>query len=304
MVGRPSPQNQSICRLTLLPETILSCSRRMRQTEFQPHSGRHRAYNRALPILLEISEFSFPSHTKQNVLLNLALCYQSSREFELALATAARVIAIDRHSNSGLQARGIVIELNTDDPRRQQRLEAIEKLCRRENADVAANNIALLRAREAADNANKVREILTPVVKGTRDSKDYYNRIRAVIELTNLSLEAGQRLSDADMSHLIGSYHFLFNERIPALFDKCHDTLWKGFDRTGDRDNLLRLFRHSSLYWRLRGREDKESPYLASLANRIGSDLSEKVASMKREVAYYIVRAGAAKIVEHIEDED
>src|SRR5476651_2032960 len=41
MVGRPSPQNQSICRLTLLPETILSCSRRMRQTEFQPHSGRH-----------------------------------------------------------------------------------------------------------------------------------------------------------------------------------------------------------------------------------------------------------------------
>jgi transposase-like protein len=34
MVGRPSPQNQSISRLTLLPETILSCSRRMRQTEF------------------------------------------------------------------------------------------------------------------------------------------------------------------------------------------------------------------------------------------------------------------------------
>src|ERR1700730_12551352 len=41
MVGRPSPQNQSISRLNLLPETILSCSRRMRQTEFQPHSGRH-----------------------------------------------------------------------------------------------------------------------------------------------------------------------------------------------------------------------------------------------------------------------
>jgi hypothetical protein len=34
-----SPQNQSISRLTLLPETILSCSRRVRQTEFQPHSG-------------------------------------------------------------------------------------------------------------------------------------------------------------------------------------------------------------------------------------------------------------------------
>jgi hypothetical protein len=41
MVGRRSPQNPAISRLTLPPETIPSCSRRMRHTEFQPHSGRH-----------------------------------------------------------------------------------------------------------------------------------------------------------------------------------------------------------------------------------------------------------------------
>src|ERR1700738_662628 len=41
MVGKPSPQNPSINRLTLPLETIPSCSRRMRHTEFQPHFGRH-----------------------------------------------------------------------------------------------------------------------------------------------------------------------------------------------------------------------------------------------------------------------
>src|SRR5258708_15399882 len=41
MVGRRSPQHPSVSRLTLPPETIPSCYRRMRRTEFQPHSGRH-----------------------------------------------------------------------------------------------------------------------------------------------------------------------------------------------------------------------------------------------------------------------
>jgi putative transposase len=42
MVGRRSPQNPSISQLTLQPETIPSCDRRMRHSKFQPLSGRHR----------------------------------------------------------------------------------------------------------------------------------------------------------------------------------------------------------------------------------------------------------------------
>src|SRR5258707_15724278 len=41
MVGSRSPQNPLISRLTLPPETIPSCYRRLRHTKFQPHSGRH-----------------------------------------------------------------------------------------------------------------------------------------------------------------------------------------------------------------------------------------------------------------------
>src|SRR5450759_1095797 len=42
MAGRRSPQSSSISQLTSQPETISSCYRRSRHTEFQPHSGRHR----------------------------------------------------------------------------------------------------------------------------------------------------------------------------------------------------------------------------------------------------------------------
>jgi hypothetical protein len=42
MAGRRSPPSQSISRLTLPPDTIPSCYRRSRHTEFQPLSGRHR----------------------------------------------------------------------------------------------------------------------------------------------------------------------------------------------------------------------------------------------------------------------
>jgi uncharacterized coiled-coil protein SlyX len=56
MVGKPSPQNPSISQLTLLPETITSCSRRISQAEFQPHSGRHQVVPRTSDLLLETTK--------------------------------------------------------------------------------------------------------------------------------------------------------------------------------------------------------------------------------------------------------
>src|SRR5207247_9021500 len=53
MAGRHSPQSPLISRLTLQPETIPSCYRRSRHTEFKPHPGRHPAARAATekPIL-------------------------------------------------------------------------------------------------------------------------------------------------------------------------------------------------------------------------------------------------------------
>jgi hypothetical protein len=60
MVGRRSPQSPSISRLTLQPETIPSCYRRSRHTEFQPHSGRHRAMSVRILIMRNLPDETLP----------------------------------------------------------------------------------------------------------------------------------------------------------------------------------------------------------------------------------------------------
>jgi hypothetical protein len=82
-------------------------------------------------------------------------------------------------------------------------------------------------------------------------------------------------------------------QRMPALFDRCHDALWRAFENEKDTTNLLTLFRYSSLYWRLKGRDSMEAHYLRKLAKTVGQTISEKVSNLTREAAYYLVRAGA-----------
>jgi hypothetical protein len=103
----------------------------------------------------------------------------------------------------------------------------------------------------------------------------------------------GETLSDIEKMRLIDAYHFLFNERLSGLFDRCHSALWDEFEKNQDIANLLRLFRHSSLIWRLRG-DEKERPYLRRLASRVNSRAGKLLKGLDRERAYYIARASEA----------
>lgn len=249
-------------------------------------------HERAKSILLKIAQFPFPKETRQTVLIDLAFCYESLKVPDQAIRVAREIVEIDRHSNSGLQARALLIELDEGDSRRTERLIRMESLCRKRGANIAANNIALVRARENEDRPDEVRRILAPVVKSARDNTDYYNRTRATLRLSELSLNAGEKLSEDDLLYLINAYHFLFNERLPALFDRCHDSLWRTFEKATDIRNLLTLFRHSSLYWRLRGRDVKEVGYLKNLSKLVENSIGDKrLSSLSREAACYRIRA-------------
>jgi tetratricopeptide (TPR) repeat protein len=246
---------------------------------------------KAKTICEEILEEPLDNDETQSVLNNLAMCYEDLEQIPEAIAAAERVIKLDRHSSFGLQARSLLIELAADDPHRGEKLEAHEKLARKREATTVANNIALIRASEADDagcGPDEIRAILLPVVKA--NSKDFYNKTRATLQLAKLSLDMDQPLSDAEEIYLIGAYHFLFNERLPSMFDDCHEALWEVFTRDRDHRNLLALFRHSSLYWRLRGRDKIEKAYLSKLARTIGSSLSSELIA-SREAAYYLIRA-------------
>ena len=262
---------------------------------------------RAKAILMEVEKYPFPKATRQTVLVDYALCLQSLGEADEAKRVAQEIVDIDRHSNAGLQARGILVELGKTDPNRAEKLLRIERLCRKQGATVAANNIALTRAAAASDNPAEVRSILAPVMKGARDDSDYYNKTRAALKLAKQSLDAGEKLREADLVYLVGAYQFLFNERIPGMFDQCHSSLWKSFEQSRETENLLTLFRHSSLYWRLRGNDAKEIPYLGRLNKLLGENIGGRSPSkLSREAEYYLVRSAgqqqlAAPSVEKIE---
>jgi hypothetical protein len=231
-----------------------------------------------------------PSSEKQSTLIDLAFCHESLKDTDSARTLAAEVLAINRNSFHGLQAQAIIIDLTKDDPKRDDKLKALEQKCRNRDASVVANNIALTRAREHRSDPDTVTKILMPVVR-SKATKDFYNRTRAAIELAEIALRSGQRLTEAEQSYLIVAYHFIFNERLPGLFDRCHDALWKNFSATGDVNNLLALFRHSSLHWRLRDSDSIEKQYLNKLKDAVGNLVSQKLATLSKEAAYYLVRA-------------
>jgi hypothetical protein len=245
---------------------------------------------RSKSVLESISDHRFPNHKKQSTLLDLALCHQSLGEISEAQVVARQIIEINPHSGYGLHAEAILIELASDDPNRMQKLEALESRSRKQDATVVAGNIALFRARHARDNPDEVRNILAPLIQ-SKSNADFYNKIRAVVELAEISLKNNEPLADIDRTNLVRAYHFVFNEQMPNLFDRCHAALWRDFSERGDLSNLLVLFRHSSLRWRLRGREDREKLYLGRLRAILGDVITRTLAKVEKEITYYLVRA-------------
>ena len=100
----------------------------------------------------------------------------------------------------------------------------------------------------------------------------------------------GSSLGEADRSRLIDAYHFLYTERLVNLFDRCQAALWAEFEASGEVENLLNLFRHSSFIWRLGGRDELEAKYLAKLVGMVREVLAREQVRESRDGAYFIVR--------------
>jgi hypothetical protein len=174
---------------------------------------------------------------------------------------------------------------------------AHEAKCRKQKAFVVANNIAIQRAREASDQGD-VQKILEPVMRISNENKDHYNQTRAIIELSQASQKTNPALGEKEMVQLMDAYYFLFNERLPSLFDRCHEALWQGLLARNDPNNLTSLFRYSSLYWRLRGHEDNEKRYIKSLMGVLGPALPAGRSERRtREAVYLSLRAKAAGLL-------
>ena len=251
---------------------------------------------RARDVLRNLDLSLLQKDWRQAALLNLALSYQTLHQDDDAKDTAERVISLGKSDLSAIHARAILAELDKSDPNRLSKLQQLETTARRRKANILANTIALCRANASDVDVEESERIYEEVAFRARATKDFYNGVRAIVRVCRTRLDRGDDITHSQRSGLIEAYHFLFNERLSGLFDGCHSVLWDEFENSKDDENLLRLFRHSSLIWRLRGFLAREKEYVLRLAERVGSGATGSFQGLERERAYFTGRASATLI--------
>lgn len=227
---------------------------------------------------------------RQEMLLTLSLCYQSIGDAVSASKTAGDCAAISPTTGIALQAKSIAIDLDKKDVNRDKKLQILENKARKGKSFTVANNISISRANDL-NNASIKKEIIERVARQSLADGDHYNAMRAVIHLAKIRMETEKILDSQTKLRLIDAYHYLYSQRINSLFNQCHDVLWKAFETNSETWNLLRLFRHSSLIWRLRNEPTKELQYLGVLRTQLSGQIEGGYRGADQELAYFLTRA-------------
>uniref|UniRef100_UPI003F498008 metallophosphoesterase n=1 Tax=Ensifer adhaerens TaxID=106592 RepID=UPI003F498008 len=244
---------------------------------------------KAIEILESLDPSSLERSDRESLLMNLALVYESGGD-ERAKDVAQKLLKATKSASHKLQARAIIIQSEPESAERRQKLVALEREARNKKHQTVANNLAIELARQSGDTEEAFR-YLNDVVAIKKDVVDIYNLARATVDLAERILDAGEPLENADHSRLIVAYQYLFIQRIPALFDRCHRALWRSFAQRREVPNLFALFRHSSFIWRIRGLAPKEEFYIASLS-KIAASQAGAIPD-NRDGSYYKARLQA-----------
>lgn len=260
------------------------------------HSGRSLRMNsrhqEALAAFDDIETQFLDKDQRQHRELCIALTHQMLGDEDAAVRHANMAIDFNKKSADSLQAETIIASFIKDRKKRSDVMKGLLAEAEKRKLITVANNIRINLSREVKAIGVSAEELLRATVRDSRKGSDFYNGFRAIIDLA-AELGDSPSFSAADKDFLVDAYHFLYNERMFDLFDRCHDELWKLFERSGDRGNLIRLFRHSSFMWRLRGEEEKEVKYLQKVAHRMTDIVGIEVFRADRDTAYVVVRFAA-----------
>lgn len=225
--------------------------------------------------------------------LTLALSYQALDREKEALDSAQDCINIDPRSNTSLQARSITIGLHNEDVNRTRNLWKLEEQARKKGAYVVANNISITLANEIED-LTEAKKLLAKIVNQTASDGDHHNAVRSVILLAKVYIVANESIPSAIVQNLIAAYHYLYGDGLQDLFIQCHAVLWHNSESNKETDNLLRLFRYSSLKWRIRGNNKLELNYLKRLSSFTDNNQIMNTERSSREWAYFLARMAQA----------
>lgn len=236
------------------------------------------------------SKIPMPIISKQEYLLNLAMCHERLEEKSEAMAIAKECMDISTKNPTGLQAKSIYVSLDDTEKNKSGKLLQLEVAARMKNHHNLSSTLALSRAARTKEPSEK-RKILQEIVNENAADNEY-NIMRAMLQIAQINESEGQAMDVRDLNKLIEAYHYLYNETLPGLFDQCTAVLWKEFSRTEHNDNLFSLFRHSSLVWRLREKKKIEIEYFGKLGKFIAENSEKLTVFTSREIAYFIARGG------------
>lgn len=246
---------------------------------------------KAVEILESLDPDSFDRSDRDSMLLTLALAYENDGD-KRANDVAQKLLKTTKTLSTKLQARAIIIQSEPESADRTGKLVTLEREARNKKSFTVANNLAITLAGES-DDVDEARQYLSSVTGANpSQSDDIYNKTRATVSLAEDFIDEGETLSNMDHSRLIAAYQFLFIQRIPDLFDRCHKVLWQSFVQRCEVANLFALFRHSSFIWRIRGIVQNEEQYVVSLAKVAQTDLN--VVADNRDGDYFKARLQAA----------
>ncbi|TWG36548.1 calcineurin-like phosphoesterase family protein [Acidovorax delafieldii] len=236
------------------------------------------------------SKTSIPGPSRQEYLLNLAMCYERLEEKNKAMDAAKECMDISTKTSSGLQAKSIYVSIDDTEKNKDGKLLQLEMSARTKKHHNLASTLALARATRTTE-SNEKKKILQEIVDGNAVGNEY-NIMRAMLQIAQIDDGEGHAMDVRDLNKLIEAYHYLYNETLPNLFDQCTAVLWKEFSRTEHNDNLFSLFRHSSLVWRLRDEKKMEIDYFRKLGKFIAENSEKLTVFTSREIAYFIARGG------------
>jgi len=242
---------------------------------------------KAKKLCRQLLETKLSKAAKRSVMLDLALILETDNDPE-ALKVARDIMALSKQGSAGFQAESIIIEAEAPSPDRTRRLKELEEKARKKKFFVVADNLALVLADEAKT-AEESSAFLQKVISSADGEVAFYNASRAVIKVVETKQKEKKPLSDFEIQRLIDTYQFLLNERVPWMFDRVNASLWKAFVERNWFDNLLSLYRYSSIIWRLRGTEQKEESYLQVLLT-IRHQLEPLLLLNSKEAQYFQAR--------------
>lgn len=207
----------------------------------------------------------YTNDLKGTIFLELALSYETLDQDKDAQQAADKVLTLSGpESSDGFQAQAIIARLTIKDPDElEKQLLVLLRDARRKGHHTTANNIALdLIRRGKATN-----ESLRRLDDVFRTAKGNYTRARAIINKASLLTSLGREsdLEEADRELLGAAYSYSYGQRIPKLLERSHVALWNIFSKEGIFSGMLRLFRLSSFFWRLKGTPEQESKYIRQL---------------------------------------